>query len=173
MPPPIPGTRTNIGTTVPPPALPSRAAVRPPGLPVARQITDPSRGVNQRMLPNALPIGLPVAQQEGETPAAKVIAPAPLWISRWQNSPNPEKRWVNAYRFWRAGVHYETRGLIASNILSFWWTDGYQMGYEGIPDNLWQQFVRLTTSPGVWFHKHILGPGWRPGNGALYPEVAP
>lgn len=168
-----PGVRTNIGATVPPPPLPTRPSVRPPGLPIARDITNPNAGINQRMLPGALPIAMPVAQREGEEPGAQHVAPDPLWISRWQNSPNPKKRWVNAYRFWKGGVVYQTRGRIESNILGFWWTDGYQMGYSGISDRLFQQFVRLTTSPGVWFHRYILGPGWKPGAGALYPEVAP
>ncbi len=160
---------TNIGTSVPPRSLPSRPPrAIPPALPVG--------GNGQRFLPAGLHVALPVAVPEGTDPGRRVIAPDPLWIARWQPSataPLSRAPWVIAYRFWRQGVAYQTRGMMTSNVLSFWFNDGFQCGHEGVPDSMYHAFVRLTSSVGQWYHRNILGPGWRPGAGPLYTEVAP
>ncbi len=116
------------------------------------------------MMPNALPIGLPVAQQEGEQPGSKVVAPDPLWISRWQPSatiPLSKAPWIIAYRWYSAGVVYQTLGLMSSDRIELWFKDGHQHWYE-VPRSLYEDFRRLTSSVGQWLHRNILG-GWSPG----------
>ncbi len=159
MPPriPKPGTLTNIGTTTPP--------------------TRPLQGRPRVFIPGtgtALPIGLPVAQQEGEVPGAKAIAPDPLWISRWQNSATPigqPRPWVVGYKWWIKGLVYQSVGQpLPYNQIDFKWRD-YARGYINIPDDLLDKFKHWTDSVGQFFHQFILVPNWKPGMGARYPEV--
>jgi hypothetical protein len=146
---------TNIGTSIPP--------VRP--LTENPQRFKPGTG-------NALPIGLPVAAREGEQ-SQQYIAPDPLWTSRWQPSATPPDKnppWVVGYRWWVAGVRYQSWGPepLGRYRLDLKWRD-HAHAYL-VPRNVWEEFRLLTTSVGQWFHRRILGPGWRRGQGSLFPD---
>jgi hypothetical protein len=148
---PRPGDLTNIGTTVPPAKVGSSRPVMRGGLPVAR------------------PVGAP----EGEDPGPKVVAPDPLWISRWQPSatvPLSKAPWVVGYRWWVQGVVYQSVGEPMPHYrIDLLWRD-HAHAYTHIPRALWEEFRQLGTSVGSWFHKKILGPNWRPGVKPLYPD---
>lgn len=151
---PRPGPLTNIGASIP--------AARPlMGRPRAFV---PGTGT-------ALPIGLPVAQLEGEAPGPQVVATDPLWISRWQNSATPigqPRPWVVGYRWWVQNVVYQSIGRpLPYYRIDLMWRD-HRHAYINIPRDLWEEFRQLTTSVGQWFHRRILGPDWKPGKGALY-----
>ena len=150
--------RTNIGTTVPP----ARPLTEAP-----QRLNPPRDGVM-----TGVPVALPVAQFEGEEPRVQLIAPDPLWVSRWQNSKTPvgrERPWVKGYRWWVAGVKYETWGPDPLYRIDIMWKD-HKHAYTGIPRDLWEDFRKLTGSVGEWFHKFILPPNWRPGMGAMWPN---
>lgn len=137
---------TNIGTSVPP-RVPLTEPVRPGQT-------------------------LPVAQFEGETPGARMIAPDPDWISRWQPSatrPLDKAPWIVGYRWWVAGVMYESWGPDELFRIDLMWRD-HKHAYSAIPRTLWEDFRKLGSSVGQWFHKNILGPGWKPGKGSLFPD---
>lgn len=159
--------------------------IPPPGtrLPVALPIA----------LPRALPIAKPIADQLTNIDATNLAArpgdfgiptarrldqvnPDPLWISRWQDSATPlgkPRPWVTGYRWWEANVPFRTWGPDPMYRIDFMWNNQSGMkpyGYRNIPRELWEEFARLTTSVGQWFHARILGPGWRRGNGALFPD---
>ncbi len=148
--------RTNIGTTPPP----RQALVRPARLFVPRTGT-------------ALPIALPVAQQEGETPGPQAIASDPLWVSRWQPSatvPLSKAPWVVGYRWWVQNVVYQSIGTpLPYYRIDLKWRD-HMHAYTNIPRNVWEEFRQLQTSVGQWFHRRILGPGHVKGGPALYPD---
>ena len=160
MPPPRPATPplTNIGTTVPP---------RVPLAVPAPRLVPPAPGV-----PTGIPVALPVAGREGEAPGPQAIAPDPLWVSRWQPSATPQgqpRPWVVGYRWWVQGVVYQSiRTPLPYFRIDLMWRD-HRHAYIEIPRDLWERFRRLTTSVGQFFHREILGPGWRPGAGARYP----
>lgn len=151
------GARTNIGATVPP--------VRP--------LTEPG----QAFIPGtgtALPVALPVAKFEGEEAGPQVVAPDPLWTSRWQNSKTPvgakERPWVRGYKFFIAGVRYETWGPDPLFRIDFMWKN-HREGYYNIPAAVFEDFKHLTGSVGEWFHNFILVENWKPGMGARYPSI--
>jgi hypothetical protein len=138
-------------------------------VPGARPLTEPA----QQFRPGSgqgLPVGLPVARIEGEGPGAVYVAADPLWIARWQSSPNPADKWVQAYRWFVADVKYETWGPNPAYRIDFLWKD-HAHAYL-VPFRLFDNFRKLATSPGVWFHDFIVGRGWKRGQGALWPNWA-
>lgn len=156
LPPRIP--LTNIGTSIPPRLPPTSTPPR---------FQPPGDG------PTGRPVALPVAQLADETPEAKVVAPDPLWTSRWQPSKtkDPRKRpWVVAYRWWAAGVAFESWGPSSSPRIDLMWRD-HRHAYI-VSQELFERFRQNTGSVGEWFHKHILGKGWRPGMGSKWPNWA-
>lgn len=158
MPPIQPPRLTNIGTTVPPVKVPAVPRPFVPGTGTAR------------------PVGLPVAVPEGQDPGPQVVAPNPLWVSRWQPSatvPLSRAPWVTGYRAWRVGVVYQAYGhpLPWNRVDFLWGKQGVRRGYTGVPDEVYFGLLYLQGSVGQFFHRFILPPNWRPGMGALYPEV--
>ncbi len=136
------GDLTNIGTTVPPVALPPVAT---PGMPVAR-----------------------FADEKTSLPVARIVVPDPLWTSRWQNSatvPLSKAPFVVAYRWWSEDVAYETWGPVKGYRIDMKFKGGHEHAYCDIPKSLWLEFVYLTTSVGQWLHQKILGKGWNNKNG--------
>ena len=149
---------TNIGTSRPPqrPLTEPASRFRPP--------TGP--------LPAGAPEALPVAGREGEA-QQQFVAPDPLWTSRWQPSktvPLSKAPWVVGYRWWHAAVKYQSWGPepMGRYRLDLKWRD-HAHAYL-VPRDVWEEFRLLTTSVGQWFHRRILGPGWRPGRGSLFPD---
>ncbi len=141
-------------------------------------------------LPRALPIATPIGDQLTNIDTTELrarpgdfsplqtgkrldqINPDPLWISRWQDSATPigkPRPWVKGYRWWEAQVPFKSWGPDPMYRIDIKWADA-AFGYRDIPRELWEEFVHLTTSVGQWFHRRILGPGWRRGDGALYPD---
>lgn len=156
---PIAQPLTNIDTTVPP--------VRP--------LTEPPQRFQPGAGPpgEALPVALPVARFEGEEPGKQFIAADPQWTSRWQPSatpPNQPRPWVVGYRWWASGVRYESWGPDPLFRIDLWWRNGHRRAFAMIPRSVWLDFRNLHTSVGRWFHKTLLGPGWKPGRGSLYPD---
>lgn len=155
---PRPGMKTNIGTTVPPRVPPSAP---PPSF------RPPRPGES-----SGIPVAMPVAQMEGETPGPKVMVPEPLWVSRWQPTatvPASEGPWVTGYRLWHEAVAYQGYGVLGYFRLDFMWRD-HRHAYTHIPRDVWFEFRGWTGSVGQWFHENILVPNWKPGRGARYPN---
>ena len=154
MPPIRPPALTNIGTSVPPVRRPSP------------RVFVPGTGT-------ALPVALPVATPEGQDPGPQQVAADPLWVSRWQPSatvPLSRAPWIVGIRFWAQNVVYQSIGTpLPYYRIDFRWRD-HAHAYTNIPREVWDHFRTLTTSVGQAYHRLILGPGWRPGAGALYPD---
>ena len=148
---PVAETLTNIGTTVP----------------RARALTQPA----PRFVPGsrALPVALPVDDGSGR----QYVTPDPLWISRWQPSatrPLSKAPWVTGYRWWLKGSVYQSLGKIDYYRIDLKWRD-HAHAYI-VPDALFFEFRGLRSSVGQWFHRTLLGPGWKPGAGSVYPNFA-
>lgn len=110
-------------------------------------------------------VGSPLGQAGGAVALqqAKIVQPEPLWISRWQPSPDPADKWVKAYRWWSGAAAYEdsTGSLVGPppglDWIDIWHTNEYAHRHK-VPssDGLIGKLSTLTTSVGRWVHKYLL-----------------
>lgn len=116
--------------------------------------------------------GTPVGIRPGDGPVALVIQPAPLFVSRWQQSatvPFSKAPWVTGYRIWRGRAAYEDeKGLRVGPPPGEDWIDcifkdGFKCRYRvPEPTNLATMFVALmgrNQSIGQWIHANLLQNG--------------